>query len=89
LKDYDKSNNEEEVKFDENYYPDLVATYDLVYTKTIYEIPNKENYEIIHLDSFDEKYYENKIDYQNKINEYNNKKCEEGKFFEQLIQIKI
>lgn len=82
-------NDESEVKFDENYYPDLLATYDLVYTKTIYEIPNKEEYGIIHLDSFDEKYYENKKDYYNKMNEYNKKKREEGKFFEQLIQIKI
>ena len=43
----------------------------------------------IHLDSFDEKYYENKNDYYNKMNEYNKNKREEGKFFEQLIQIKI
>lgn len=88
---FDENDDSEsiEVNFDENYYPDLVATYDLVYIKIIYEIPNKQDYEIIHLDSFDEKYYENEIDYQNKKNEYNKKKCEEGKFFEQLIEIKI
>jgi antitoxin component YwqK of YwqJK toxin-antitoxin module len=93
---YDESNDEsnydklnEEIKFDENYYPDLIATYDLVYTKTIYEIPNIEEYKIIHLNSFDEKYYENKKDYYKKINEYNKKKREEGKLYEQLIQIKV
>jgi len=95
LQDYSykkKNINDDELmeeEYDENYCPDLLATYELIFTKEDYVIPEKEKYEIIHLHSLDEVYFSSSKDYDNELDEYNKKKCEEGKFLEQIIKIKI
>jgi antitoxin component YwqK of YwqJK toxin-antitoxin module len=89
LQDYLKENYCSEDKINENYCPDFDSTYDLVYTKIIYEILDKEKYEKIDLRSFDEVYYESEKDFHNKLYEYNKKKCEEGKFLEVKIVMNI